>query len=83
MDGMNRAGPRVFQEGTVTIVVGPDGVRTYVGTSEVRSVSHVVVDAGEDGRKVGITVDSSEEDLRLIRSVPWIQPSVRRGPSFF
>lgn len=81
---MRNAAPRVFQEGTVTIVLSPDGVRAYVGANEVPTMSRVEAAASDEGVQVRMTVDESEEDLRLVRSVPWIQSAVRRpGPSSF
>lgn len=71
----------------MTLVVSQDGVRAYVGQSEVASPVEIVLRAGPGRPECEVEVagsdDLSEEDLRLIRALPWVR-SVRKkdpGPS--
>jgi hypothetical protein len=79
--------PRVFEEGTVTLVVGPQGCSIYAGPNEVRLFSGVELKAEEGGRppelvirfqyshdkEVSIQMDA---ERRLVRALGW--PGVAR-----
>lgn len=74
--------PKVFQSGTVTLVVGPTGTRVYVGASEVTMIGSVKVDM--DVVEVFMRRPSTEgehlrldEEVRLTRSCGLLK--VRRG----
>ncbi len=77
---MNR--PRVFEEGTITLVAGPQGCSVYIGASELQMFSEVELKL-EDGnsvpklelqfqrshdKKVALRLD---EECRLAQSLSW------------
>jgi hypothetical protein len=77
------AGPRVFEEGAVTLVLAPSGASLWAGTHCVSMYGAVSVEVGED-RSVRAVVRFSrshdaevalriEENVRLMRTVPWVE----------
>jgi len=80
---MNDA-PRVFEEGTVTLVLGPEGCTVYAGSKEVMMFESISVETGrESGRpsveiKFGKSHDQEvamriEESTRTAKTIPWIK----------
>ena len=79
--------PRVFEEGTVTLVAGPQGCSVYAGSNEVRLFSGIELVAEEGGRPPRLVIRfqrSHDEEVslqldaerRLIRALGW--PEVAR-----
>ncbi len=74
--------PKVFQPGTVTLVLGPTGIRAYVGTTELTMVGSVKVDLDEIQVFTRRPTTEAEhlrldEEVRVARSCQ--QVKVRRG----
>lgn len=78
--------PRVFEEGTVTLVLGPGGCAVYVGAKEVRMFESVSANAGQEPGlpsvevKFGRSHDQDvamriEESVRTAKTVPWVTVS--------
>lgn len=74
-------GPRVFEDGAVTLVLGSNGAALYAGAHRVTTFSSVRADVGEDGSvrmevrfsrshdpDVGLRI---EENKRLLGPFPW------------
>lgn len=76
--------PAVFEDGTVTVVVGPNGSSVFVGAAELEMLSGVLVEDPMNGNapRVKLTILKShdpevelrlDEELRIAKSVPWIE----------
>lgn len=79
---MTEDAPKVFQPGTVTLVLGPAGVRAYVGATEITMVGSVKVDLDEVQiftRKPNTEAEHLrlDEEVRVARSCGLVK--VRRG----
>lgn len=73
-------GPRVFEEGTVTQVLGPDSFNLYVGALYVKHVesAETLVDPCTGKMKVRIKfkrdrTQEVEENMRLVKTLPWVE----------
>lgn len=74
-------GPRVFEEGAITQVIGANGFNLYIGTLHIKCVEKVEVTT-EDGKSV-VTIKfrrkndrddrEIEENVRLVKMLPWVR----------
>jgi len=76
MDESN--GPRVFEEGTITQVIGAEGSNIYVGSLHIKYVEKVEITTGGENPVVKIKFQSGrsrdiEENVRLAKTLPWIE----------
>jgi hypothetical protein len=74
--------PRVFEEGTVTLVIGSQGCSVYVGANELQMFSEIELKLGEGNslpllklqfqrshdEKVALKLD---EERRMAQSLSW------------
>ena len=74
--------PRVFEEGSLTLVINQDGVRLYSGTHEINYIKEINTNHDPDSNDVEIKFkydnnsDVSlkiEENKRLVRTLPFIK----------
>jgi len=71
--------PRVFENGTITLTVNPDGFRLYVGSLEVDRVDDVKIDLNRLNRpdisvKIGDgTSLEIDETMRILKTFPWLK----------
>lgn len=82
-DAKNESGPRVFEEGALTLVVGPDGANAYVGSIHLGYVETIVAAINLKIQKSSINVSLSKKNskhdqelencMRLIKTLPWIK----------
>jgi hypothetical protein len=72
--------PRVFEEGTVTLVVGPQGCSVYVGANELRMFSEIELKLGGSSPSLKLQFQRShdekvalelDEERRLAQSLSW------------
>jgi len=78
-------GPRVFEEGAITQVIGIDGSNLYAGTLRIKHVEKIEVafDFKTGTPTVKIKFESKneknsreiEENARIIKALPWIETS--------
>ena len=82
---MTMDAPRVFEEGTVTIVLGSGGCSVFAGAREVGMFESVTASV-EPGRAPSVELrfarshdrDVSvkiEESVRTVRTIPWVAVS--------
>jgi len=67
--------PKVFGDGTITIVVNSDGESSmYVGQTRVKSIQSVTLSSSPGSfPSVSVSlVDNCESDSRTARSIPWV-----------
>jgi len=74
--------PRVFEEGTVTIVLGPGGCTVYAGAKEIEMFEHARAESRSGqtplvelkfARSHEQDVDLRiEESARTARTIPWV-----------
>lgn len=79
----NESGPRVFEEGALTLVVGPDGANAYVGSTHLGRVEIIVAAINLQIQKSDINISLSkknskhdqelEDCIRLIKTLPWVR----------
>lgn len=75
--------PRVFEEGTITLVASPQGCSVYVGANEIRMFSAVELkfEEGDPSPTLILKLQRShdqevalklDEENRLIQSLSWV-----------
>jgi hypothetical protein len=80
-DDGNENGPRVFEEGALTLVIGPDSFNLYVGPTHLGCVDEAEANLNVEKSAVGIKLrkknskhDQELEDcIRLIKTLPWVK----------
>ncbi len=73
-------GPRVFEEGVITYVVGADEFNLYVGTLRVKYIEKVEITTENEKSVVKIKFQRKnnkesmeiEENIRLVKTLSWI-----------
>jgi hypothetical protein len=70
-------GPRVFEEGTITQVIGANGFNLYAGSLHIKYVERVEITTGGENPVVKIKFQSGrsrdiEENIRLAKTLPWV-----------
>jgi hypothetical protein len=71
--------PRIFENGTITLVINPDGFRLCVNTLEIDHIQSIKIDLNRlnkpdisiilgDGTPLEI-----DETMRVIKTLPWLK----------
>jgi hypothetical protein len=76
-------GPRVFEEGTITQVIGPDGFNLYIGALCIKHIQSIqtTIDTQSGERLIKIrfrnTIEREireiEENVRIAKTLSWIE----------
>jgi hypothetical protein len=71
-------GPRVFEEGALTLVIGPDKTNVYVGSICLKRVDAIkieesIVSISLDKKKNSKHDQEIEDSLRLVKTLPWVK----------
>jgi hypothetical protein len=70
-------GPRVFEEGAITQVIGANGFNLYIGSLHIKHVERIEITTGGKNPVVKIKFQSGrsrdiEENARLVKTLPWV-----------
>lgn len=76
--------PRVFEEGTVTLVLGPGGCTVYAGAKEIGMFESVAADSGQESGRPSVEIRFGkshdqdvamriEESARTAKTISWVR----------